>query len=301
MADIVQLLWVIMKVKLLNDLKSGNELFQCYVKNNIPVLVKGYAKNWAAFKKWEVRYFKNKYGGDIITTKNFRDKDNIQLERLSLAEYIESIERFEINNQETRPNYWHDVPIFQAYSDLVDDVLGFDITLLPKFYQREWYKYVQFFMSPDGSVTSLHFDTLRTHNLFFQLKGTKKWIILPPKDMKYCNVRDWRWFDVDPEYPDMDMYPQYQNASAETVIVEPGDLFYIPPGTLHKVSSVGTCISFNVDFHTIASVLDSFRYIHRGMPRKVAYYNSIILMALVGRIPSKVIFPFYKSYLNYVS
>lgn len=35
-------------------------------------------------------------------------------------------------------------------------------------------------MEPGGSVTQIHFDTLRTHNLFFPNQRWKTWAIISP-------------------------------------------------------------------------------------------------------------------------
>jgi hypothetical protein len=37
------------------------------------------------------------------------------------------------------------------------------------------------------------------------------------------------------------------------------------------------------------------------MPAKNVYYNFLLTLALIFKVPPQVIFRFYKSYLNYVS
>ena len=242
---------------------------------------------------------------ELIHTKEFHSGGKVVVAQQPMCDYLNSVEAYEqarLNNEKAaRPAYWHDVPIFEIFNELIDDVPDFDPHLVPPFYASNWSKFVQFFLSPAGSVTKLHFDTLRTHNLFFQVSGRKKWVIFPPQDIPFCGRLDWRWFDVDPEKPDLHRYPEYEHASPTEVIVESGDLFYIPPGTLHQVTSLDTCISFNIDFHTTDSVLDSFRYVRQGMPKKVMYYNLISLLGVTARFSSNLLLPFYRSYLNYVS
>jgi hypothetical protein len=41
--------------------------------------------------------------------------------------------------------------------------------------------------------------------------------------------------------------------------------------------------------------------ITKGMPVKNLYYNLLLTMGLVFKLPPQIIFKFYKSYLNYVS
>lgn len=276
-----------------------------YVDSNIPVVVRGYAKNWSAVKAWNGQFFKENYGSSVITTKNFRKNGEIILDKKRLDDYIDSVQKyeslFESGVVEEKPDYWHDVPIFELFSDLVKYVDHFDVEILPDFYRSEWFRHVQFFMSAPGSVTKLHFDTLRTHNLFFQISGRKRWVILPASQERFCGRKRWRWFDLDPESPDFTKYPNFDQACMSSVTVGPGDLLYIPPGVLHQVTSLDTCISFNIDFHTSSSVIKSIPYFFKGMPGKVMYYNLICLLGLVAKVSPKYLFSRYKSYLNFVS
>ena len=75
----------------------------------------------------------------------------------------------------------------------------------------------------------------------------------------------------------------------------------MPPGMLHSVKGLEESISFNIDFHTNKSVAIALTKIFFGMPKKNWYYNLICALGLILKIPSKYLFSFYKSYLNYVS
>jgi hypothetical protein len=125
--------------------------------------------------------------------------------------------------------------------------------------------------------------------------------ILLPEDAKYCYRQGWRWFLVNPENPDFNKYPDYKNARPITFIVNPGEILYMPPGTLHHVRSLDMSISFNIDWHTQKSSLTALAAIKKGMPVQNLYYNWLLTMGLVFKVPPQIIFKFYKTYLNYVS
>jgi hypothetical protein len=276
-----------------------------YVSKGRPVLVQGYASEWRAVQEWNGEYFSNRYGEHYIKTKRFLGGGKIELQNARLADYVGSMASYEasslLGQEGVLPAYWHDVPIFQMFENLISDVEPFPSGLLPEYYRKNWHKYVQFFMGPAGSVTRLHFDTLRTHNLFFQIRGRKIWTIISPADFERCGRKRWRWFDVDPEAPDLVKFPEYQSVEPITFTIGPGDLLYVPPGTLHHVRSLDATTSFNIDFHTPRSVMNSFQFVNKGMPREVLYYNLISFLGVALKMPESLLFPFYKSYLSYVS
>jgi hypothetical protein len=60
-------------------------------------------------------------------------------------------------------------------------------------------------------------------------------------------------------------------------------------------------ISFNIDWHTAGSALEGVTSVVHGAPLKNGYYNLLSYLGLGLRVPAKYIFPFYRSYLTYVS
>ena len=269
--------------------------------NRQTVLYSAHLQSWPAFEKWDVEYFADNYSEVPVVVKTFATND-LKVEYMSMSSYLKRVAQFKSSGVkgEFGP-YCHDIPIFVLANQLVEDIGEFPCEILPRWYGQDWSRYVQFFMSVKDAVTPLHFDTLMTSNLFFQIKGTKRFTIIKPKDGKYCYRKGWRWFDVDPESPDFDKHPNFKNVTIETVDVKAGDMFYMPPGTLHHVRSLDDCISFNVDFHTVSSALKTFLYIPNGMPRENVTYNYLSLRALLFKAESDKLYKRYKSYLSYVS
>ncbi|NEP57980.1 MAG: cupin-like domain-containing protein [Symploca sp. SIO2G7] len=283
---------------------SGKEFQANYVEKGKPVLITGVIKDWGCFNKWSSEYF-SRIAPDLnIYAKSFKNH-LIQLNDFTLEEYVILLEEFERtkNNQPNidSPPYCHDLPLFSLITSLIEDVQPFPLDYLPKWYWYKWWRHCQFFLGTSSNLTPLHFDCLLTNNLFFQISGHKKFTLIMANEAEYCYQRDWRWFMVDPENPDLDKYPQYKKVNPITFIVNPGDILYMPPGTLHHVRSLDMSISFNIDWHTQKSSLNGLLSVFRGMPIKNVYYNFLLTMGLGLRIPQSIIFPFYKSYLNYVS
>ncbi|NQY64428.1 MAG: cupin-like domain-containing protein [Alteromonadaceae bacterium] len=271
--------------------------------NKKTVVYRNQIESWPAVKKWTPAYFSRTCPDVPIVAKTFEDSEVI-VRHMTMKGYVDLIDAFQAEHGEASEKigpYCHDVPIFTLAKQLENDIGKLPLEILPDWYAKNWSRYVQFFMSPKGSVTPLHFDTLLTNNIFFQIKGKKRFTIISNKDGKYCNRRNWRWFNVDPENSDFHQYPEYKKADVDTVQVNAGDMIYMPPGELHHVRSLDDCISFNIDFHTISSAVKSFNSIVKGMPKINIYYNYLSLKALLNIGKGEKIFERYRGYLNYVS
>jgi hypothetical protein len=284
------------------DRLKPSEFYSEYVDRSAPVVITNSVGDWPAIQKWDLDYFRS-ISADIqvpLKRGNVSKGDRVMVK---LGRYLDLIDEYESfrNAKMERPPYLHDVPIFNLIPSLKNDIVPFPIELFPQWYHSDWQNYIQFFMSCTGHVTPLHFDTLWTHNLFFQVRGYKKFVVISRKYAKYCYLEKWRWTPVNPVAPDFEKYPLFKKVDVQEVIIGPGDIIYLPPGTLHYVESCTQSISFNIDWHTPKSVGYGMTTVLSGAPLKNFYFNTLIALGIYLRFPPKVVFPFYKSYLNYVS
>lgn len=286
------------------DTISREDFYQNFVKKNKPLLIKNQTREWAARELWTTDYFKNEKWNLGITAKK-GDVSKGNREQFKLADYIDNLMAYEIAKERgeklEKPAYLHDVPIFNLLPDLRKDVEPFPLELFPKWYWKNYQNYIQFFMGSSDSVTPLHFDTLCTHNMFFQMVGAKKFILIDAKQKDLCYVEGWRWSKIDASNVDYNKFPDADKLNIQEVIVEGGDILYMPPGMLHQVHSLSFSISFNIDWHTTKSAASGVLSKFKGAPWRNTYYNFLVFMGVALKIPSKYIFPHYKSYLNYVS
>ncbi len=274
-----------------------------YVGPRRPVVMRGLTAGWRA-RDWGLDYFRA-LGDDVKLGVKLGDVAEGRRAAMSLAEYTATVERHEAalraGGDPPSPGYLHDVPIFRFFPGLKADVDPFPLHLFPEWYRDGWHEYAQFFMGPTGSVTPLHFDTLLTHNLFFHIAGRKRFTLVPADQRELCYPSSWRWMRFDPTAPDYEAFPRAAQLTAVTVELEPGDVLYMPSGTLHHVTNLSLTISFNIDWHTSDSARDGVASVLRGAPLKNGYYNLLSLLGVGLGVPPKYVFPLYKSYLTYVS
>ncbi|AJQ95387.1 cupin-like domain-containing protein [Gynuella sunshinyii] len=284
----------------------GSGFFLAAYRARKPFVIRNFLYKNSDATQWNFEYLNKQLSGKILPLKEFQANGDIICSSIAAEIYIEQVLQYEKqlkdgNQDLSRPAYCHDVPIFHLADSLIEDVKHIEERLFPELYQQEWWKYAQFFMSATGSITPLHYDTLLTHNVFFQAYGRKEFVLIEKKYSQYCYRKGWRWFQVDPNNVDWDKFPLFEKAKLQRVELNAGDLLYMPPGMLHHVTTLDASLSFNVDFHTKSSVLRSFLSTLDHMPKATFYYNWLVMMGLVAKLPSRWLFKFYKPYLNYVS
>lgn len=199
------------------------------------------------------------------------------------------------------PGYLHDVPLLSMIPVLRRDLEPFPVEYFPPFFRDQWWRFTQFFVGPSRALTPLHFDTLLTHNLFFQVHGAKRFVLVADAERDKCYTYNWRWAGVDPEAPDLARHPRFRDATVMTCDVEAGDIFYMPPGTLHKVTSLSSSISFNIDWHDRASALRGIAAVRHGMPLTNLRYNALFALGVVAGVPRSLLMPGLRSYYSYIS
>ena len=105
----------------------------------------------------------------------------------------------------------------------------------------------RFWLGPGGTVTPLHCDY--DDNLFAQVWGSKRIWLAPPHHAAFLYPREANALlfgsPFDPDAPDFERYPLARQAALVDVLVEAGDMLYVPAGWYHQVRSLGFSLSAN--------------------------------------------------------
>ncbi|MFL6126967.1 cupin-like domain-containing protein [Actinophytocola sp.] len=273
--------------------------------NRAPVVMRGAVADMPAVSTWSASHLGSVAPHLAVRLKVGRVSEG-RTAMTTLSDYAERLGEWEVAAAGTEdpgepPGYLHDVPLLSMIPALRADLEPFPTEYFPPFFRDRWWEFTQFFIGPSGALTPLHFDTLLTQNLFFQLHGSKKFVMVDAADRARCYPTGWRWSPVDPEAPDLDHYPDFREATVRTCVVEAGDLLYMPPGTLHKVTSLSSSVSFNIDWHDRRSALQGLLAVRDGMPVRNLGYNLLFALGVVGRAPRGLVMPGLRSYYSYIS
>ncbi|MET1074477.1 MAG: cupin-like domain-containing protein [Umezawaea sp.] len=281
------------------------EEFRAEYAGRKPVVIRGAVADMPAVSTWSADHL-----GAVAPDQEVRIKVGTVSEGrtgvVRLADYARELSEWEAKAAEVDdpgppPGYLHDVPLLSMLPELRRDLEPFPVEYFPPFFREEWWKFTQFFVGPSRALTPLHFDTLLTHNLFFQVHGSKRFVMVPDAERAKCYPHSWRWASVDPEAPDLERHPDFRDATVLTCDVEAGDIFYMPPGTLHKVTSLSASISFNIDWHDRASALRGITAVRHGMPLRNLRYNLLFALGVVAGLPRGLVLPGLRSYYSYIS
>ncbi|TXF98157.1 cupin-like domain-containing protein [Massilia arenae] len=105
----------------------------------------------------------------------------------------------------------------------------------------------RFWIGPARTVTPLHCDY--DDNIFAQLWGTKRIFLAPPHHDAFLYTREANPLlfgsPVDPEAPDYEAFPLARQAALVEIVVEPGDMLYVPAGWYHQVRALSFSLSSN--------------------------------------------------------
>jgi hypothetical protein len=283
---------------------TPEEFYAEYV-NKKPVLMRGALAHLPATGRWALDSLAARAPQLLVRLKTGTVAKG-HTTMVSLAEYRETVATWE---QEVAagtaagppPAYLHDVPLLRLIPGLREDLERFPARFFPKFFRDQWWEFPQFFVGPSRACTPLHFDTLLTHNLFFQFEGRKRFLMVDAAYRDRCHTYKWRWSAVDPDEPEYERHPHFQGVPLMECEVGAGDLFYMPPGTLHKVTSLSASVSFNIDWHDHLSALRGLTAVRHGMPLPNLRYNALFALGVWARVPLKALMPALRSYFTYIS
>lgn len=223
-----------------------------YFNKKRPVLIKGFAKKWPAFQKWNFDFFANLEIQDQIEMEigNVLNKET-QLEEKDVKKYLEKVRDKGMEESEDK-TYLTAYQIFADFPELLDDV---DFSYLNKVTADD---VPAVWIGPKGTITGLHADD--HNNMLAQIVGRKLMIVASPKfkNQVYPSSK----FDygamlsqVDINNYDEDKFPEFRDIEFLRVDLEPGDVLFNPKDWWHYVKSSEASISTNTFAYTWKDLL----------------------------------------------
>ena len=102
---------------------------------------------------------------------------------------------------------------------------------------------VFFWFGSAGTITPLHYD--QANLMMVQIYGRKKWQIIPPIYTPFLYNNVGVFSEVDCEKPDYNKYPLFEEVKIIEVVLEPGEIIFVPTGWWHQVKSLEISVSLS--------------------------------------------------------
>jgi len=218
-----------------------DEFRRKHLKPSEPVVMKGFAKKFPAVGLWSPEFFRDAYGDMIVETVDGERREIADLEagigqvhtaRMTVAEQVNRM----LDGGRDYVSFWTE--LFTRHPELGHDI---DVERLREYIRPGWFRnpIFKFFMGAGGTSTAWHCAELQ--NFFVQIYGTKEWQFCPPSwtacldprvvslSQQYCHSM------IDFRAPDHESHPLYAYAPLRRVVLEPGDVLYVPPFWWHCV------------------------------------------------------------------
>jgi hypothetical protein len=216
---------------------SPEDFKKKYYNTMKPLVIKGLAKKWPAYRKWNWDYFIETVGDKEVGVYNNIKSDsytpiNTADDYMKFGDYLRRVKQGPLDLRIFLFN------IFQHAPQVVNDFAWPD-ELMKGFVK----KYPMLFVGGEGSVTHMHFDIDMSHILHTQFAGKKRVLLFPHEEQHKLYRKPWEvlslanYADYNNSF-DYENFPAVKKAQGYEVILEHGDTLFMPAGFWHHMEYI---------------------------------------------------------------
>lgn len=161
------------------------DFFQSFLLQNRPVIMRGAIAHWPAVQKWSPEYLRTMVEGAKVVIQSKSDYGSSgskrHFEESKEADFADVMDMMTLDDAPDM-SYARQTRVWKDIEPLAADVqsLAYGPANLAKTDGNLW-------VGPAGTIAQMHWDP--GHNLFAQIRGEKKWILVPPSEshLTYAN------------------------------------------------------------------------------------------------------------------
>jgi hypothetical protein len=225
---------------------TANEFFSRFYAAGVPLLIRGFFRHCPAVLEWSPARLAERFGDavvDVMTNlrkhPNYAGERNRYARKMTMRELVEAIKRDPEGGDlylAAQSRAFERLSLGQLANEVNLDPLMFDGK-----HQRER---TSLWLGPGNTVTPLHYDQMNV--ILAQVWGSKRVLLIAPSETGSLYNRRGGYSDVDPESPDFERFPLFQNVAVSVMMLEPGSALFLPRGWWHQVRSLTPSISLSI-------------------------------------------------------
>jgi histone arginine demethylase JMJD6 len=226
---------------------SRKDFLNYYARHNLPVVISGAMKEWAAFNKWSPEFFRDQLG---------HKKTKANGRECLMRDFIETV----IHSTEEKPSeYLHEVNIHTDFPELLPDITPNLIyaspdRLMSSLLPASWgYRrgVLELLIAGKGTrFPTLHYDGFHMNTFITQIKGDKDFYMYGPEQtpFMYPTTKGSNKSQVNNAFaPDLEKFPLFAQAKPMKMTVHEGETIFVPSGWWHttKLHNISIAVSTN--------------------------------------------------------
>jgi hypothetical protein len=237
------------------------------IQREHPFILTGAINHWPAVSKWNLDYLCQHAGHKTVScelgplfecTKVSDDGDIIAIKRahVPLAKIIGAI-----RNQPCQDIYASEWNIFDDCPNLLNDI---NLTA-PELYNPALAAKPKCYIGPANAFTPIHYD--HAPNFTAQIFGRKQWAFYPPSQLKHLHLypkfsqmAHFSRAHSQADLADYLKFPDLRHVTPQTVVINQGEVLYIPVRWAHHVTSLEPSISLHFFWKTWPMYLKQLAY-----------------------------------------
>jgi hypothetical protein len=219
-----------------------------------PVVLEGAASAWPAIRKWSPEYFVERCGREEVTVldgRNWTVNAGRDGEAVSTSESSITVAELLQNVQHSGAWYGAFLDLLDQRADLRADL---DLTFVRRFghtnLRLPWQRNILAKLYVGGPQTATSFHCAGVSNLYVQVYGRKKWVLISPRFTPFMYPalsKGLNWQSrVDFRNPDYGSCPLYRYVDRYECVLEPGDVLWNPPFVWHGVLNMTESIAVSL-------------------------------------------------------
>jgi hypothetical protein len=232
-------------VAVMND-GTVDEFIRLSRNRTAPVVIKHATRDWKAPVTWSPEFFRSRFGAVPVVVS--RSRDGVyrpdpelgwyQKDTMPMSRFVDLLSSADTGGDRY---YLAQLRIEGPFAELLDDIRSPRYTGSAQPRPHLW-------VGAKGNVTPLHFDL--SHNLLVQVAGRKSLRLFSPEQsgLLYPFPRQSKVphvSQVDLQHPDLTRFPKFAQARSIEVLLEEGQMIFLPILWWHEVTSLDMAISVN--------------------------------------------------------